>query len=1275
MKRKLLLAVAVLAIPGLVHALGLGKLQLNSSLNQAFDARIELLSATASELDNLNVGLADTEAFKRAGIDRPYVLSKLKFEVVETENGSDYIKITSRDAIREPFLNFLLEASWSNGRLYREYTVLLDPPLYDPGTSSRASSSDTYDSPSTAVDYDSDPVSSDDSSPVYSSSEPSYSGNEYGPTDTSDTLWSIASQVRPDSSVSVQQMMMALLRANPDAFINGNINGLKRGQILTIPSADEIDSLSSQEAISEVSAQNSSWGGGIADPVERADSMSVSDADDMDVMSEDSDAEMISDDESELRLVAASSDGAAAGGVGGDSAGGADVALVSEELQAVKQENAELRDRNQEAETIIQDLKRLIELKDNELATLQQQMAGGEVADEMAAVDTMEADAMVEDEMEVAEEMVDAVEEEISDGEEMVEDIMTDEGMMDDTEVIEEELVDEEYDVVEEDMEVVEDDMEVVEEDMEVVEEEGEEMVAEPAVEQAAAPASPAPAQDEPKGIVDQAIAFVMDYLFIIIGAIGAVIVVFMGLLFVSRRKQSAAAEADTEINTTEFPDFEEDAAAETEAPVADAEMESTAEGSEAETMQPEGDMGDEEEGDKTQFVAPDAAEEPAAAEEAAPAAPEEPEEEPLAEVNVLIAYEQFDQAEEFVRDAIAGNPDNVEFHAKLLEVFYAANDRKKYEEAAQVLHDKVNGEGPHWDMAQAMWQEMSPSRGLFEEGADEEPAEAPAAEAGGIMDITADDEEAADAGVDFDLGMEGAAEEEAAASDSSEEVLDLTADGEDDDISVLDVTTAARVDASTSDEDLLDVTAAVGLEPETTGTGEDTSGAGDEEPVLDVTGGDDEDLLDITGGADDIAAEEPAQEEDVLDISHGGGEDLLDVTANANLEPEGLEEDLLDVTSSVGAEADGEELQEVAEEDAGESDDNSLDFDIGGMGGDEQAADETADSEAGEADDEDSNLIDFDSGGESDGEISLDAPGLEEAAAEEEALDISVDDSAADDSLDMDIEAPAEEEVSLDLDVEAPAEEEVSLDMDVETPAEEEVSLDMDMEVPAEAEGEDGGVELDLSMDDAADDESAADADLDLSIDDDDGDAPEISLDSEAADDDLAIDLSIDDDTADEAPAADLEIDSGGDDDLEIDLTIDDDGDADTSGGDSAAADDIELDMDFDLEIEDDSNDGMDIDMDGTVEMPKLDVADTGIEIDEDDDDDDDEDQTVFVPRSGSTDEQSAEDEVATKLDLAKAYVELGDKDSAKGILDEVMSEGNDEQKQTAQDLLNQLG
>ena len=128
MKRKFLVILLLSAIPLWAQALGLGELELNSGLNQPFDARIKLLSPTAGDLNNLKVQLADIDAFRRAGVDRPFILSKLKFEIEINETGADYIRVTSREPIREPFLNFLVEANWSNGRLFREYTVLLDPP-------------------------------------------------------------------------------------------------------------------------------------------------------------------------------------------------------------------------------------------------------------------------------------------------------------------------------------------------------------------------------------------------------------------------------------------------------------------------------------------------------------------------------------------------------------------------------------------------------------------------------------------------------------------------------------------------------------------------------------------------------------------------------------------------------------------------------------------------------------------------------------------------------------------------------------------------------------------------------------------------------------------------------------------------------------------------------------------------------------------------------------------------------------------------------------------
>ena len=130
MKFKTMLVLLALAMPTFVNALGLGKLELQSALNQPFKARVKLLSVTTDELDSLKVSLADQKAFDRAGIQRTFLLTRLRFTVQELEEGPDYIQIRSIDSIREPFLNFLLEINWSKGRLFREYTVLLDPPTY-----------------------------------------------------------------------------------------------------------------------------------------------------------------------------------------------------------------------------------------------------------------------------------------------------------------------------------------------------------------------------------------------------------------------------------------------------------------------------------------------------------------------------------------------------------------------------------------------------------------------------------------------------------------------------------------------------------------------------------------------------------------------------------------------------------------------------------------------------------------------------------------------------------------------------------------------------------------------------------------------------------------------------------------------------------------------------------------------------------------------------------------------------------------------------------------
>src|SRR5271166_1103358 len=142
-----LLSLSSLA-PSLSHALGLGEIHLNSALNEPMNAEIDLIAATPDELTALRASLAGRDSFTRYGIDRPPFLSSLTFKVGKGKDGRDALLVRSTDAIPEPFVTFLVEVNWARGRLMREYTVLLDPPVYTPGET--ASSTPPVTAPSTA---------------------------------------------------------------------------------------------------------------------------------------------------------------------------------------------------------------------------------------------------------------------------------------------------------------------------------------------------------------------------------------------------------------------------------------------------------------------------------------------------------------------------------------------------------------------------------------------------------------------------------------------------------------------------------------------------------------------------------------------------------------------------------------------------------------------------------------------------------------------------------------------------------------------------------------------------------------------------------------------------------------------------------------------------------------------------------------------------------------------------------------------------------------------
>ena len=131
--------VPLLLLASEVWALGLGEIRLSSALNEPLRAEIELLAATPEELENLRIQLASLETFQRYDLDRPLFLTQLDFEIVRSgRTDGNLVRVTSSQPMTEPFVTFLVEASWSRGRLLREYTLLLDPPTFAPPPSTQA---------------------------------------------------------------------------------------------------------------------------------------------------------------------------------------------------------------------------------------------------------------------------------------------------------------------------------------------------------------------------------------------------------------------------------------------------------------------------------------------------------------------------------------------------------------------------------------------------------------------------------------------------------------------------------------------------------------------------------------------------------------------------------------------------------------------------------------------------------------------------------------------------------------------------------------------------------------------------------------------------------------------------------------------------------------------------------------------------------------------------------------------------------------------------------
>jgi pilus assembly protein FimV len=252
---------AMLMTPAAAHALGLGEIRLSSALNEPLAAEIDLVAATPEELAALKAELATNEVFERYGLDRPAFLNSIEFRVGRGQDGRSVLLVRSRDAISEPFVSFLVDVSWARGRLLREYTVLLDPPVLAAPSASQAA--EPVAAPTTLpTPAPSRPESAPAPAAMPPASAPAVTSAESGGTthrvERGDTLYGIAGSMTGGDRQATQRLMLGLFRANPEAF-GDNINHLRAGAILRVPDASEYADIAPADAASEVRRQTAAW--------------------------------------------------------------------------------------------------------------------------------------------------------------------------------------------------------------------------------------------------------------------------------------------------------------------------------------------------------------------------------------------------------------------------------------------------------------------------------------------------------------------------------------------------------------------------------------------------------------------------------------------------------------------------------------------------------------------------------------------------------------------------------------------------------------------------------------------------------------------------------------------------------------------------------------------------------------------------------------------------------------------------------------------------------
>lgn len=902
-------ALAMMA-PGIAAALGVGDYELRSYLNQPLEMEVVLTDTDDLTAEEILVSLASQKDFDTAGVDRAFFLTNLNFEVSVDETGNGTVVIRSTQPVREPFLNFLVEVMWPTGRMLREYTVLLDPPSYEAASvqpaaptaaepsaaapvaaTEPAPETDTVVAPAPTRQAPA-PVTSQQSEPPASQPAGTYTGpREEYVVQADDTMWSIALRSRPRSSISVQQMLVAIQELNPDAFIDGNVNLVREGTVLRLPSEEEVRRIRTRDALGEIAEQNRAWrekleARGIAVPTRaQVDGTRRGDADSS------SDAGPA---EGKVTLVAPSQDSAgegvesAAGSEGRDTAAlENELAIRDENIDSMRRENDELNSRINDLKNQIETSEKLLELRNNQIAQLEQQLRelqeqqGMEPTDTSvldsaetgdAGTDSKTADATDAEQAGAADAVTEADAGSEDAGADATADVAADEAEVDGAADAGDEAA------------------EAAPGDQQIADSEGADADAETSAADAAPVTRPEPVRPvrpQPQPAPEPGIMqMLMDNLLLIGGALVALLLVVFGIIFMrNRQKSEADADVMDDMDDAADDDFF---------------------------------VGDMEEDDSADDVFEGLEDE--AGDEEAPVA-----QDPMEEVDVYTAYGRHAEAVTFLQNEIDKAPQRGDLKVRLLEVLAEMNDAEGFErEAARYADDdavaaRVDALRAGLSGAASSQEEevsLDDLEADLSSGFDEpQPPVAEPEEA----------EQSEDMSIEFDPDMAKVEEQD----DDATLVLDTATDAADDDLGDFDLDLGMD-DAGSDDTDTLSLD------------------GGDDEFSLDLDGDSGEDTLggdDLTLSLDDDAEEKAPAEDDLgaeLDaalevessLDLGGSDDEL------SLELDDEEVSLDDVST---------EFSEVAEEPASEDIDLSLDdLELDGADTAAPAAEEEAPTEVG---------------------------------------------------------------------------------------------------------------------------------------------------------------------------------------------------------------------------------------------------------------------------------------------------------------------------------------